>query len=343
MTLYEKAQQHLQTHQYTWLITGVSGFIGSNLLETLLQLNQMVKGIDNFSTGYQRNLDNVQASCTPEQWREFTFKEGDILSLEDCSESLKGVDFVLHQAALGSIPRSLADPLSTHRANVDGFVNMLFSARDAGVKRFVYASSSSVYGDHEALPKLEQSIGQALSPYALTKQLNENYAEMVARCYEIETVGLRYFNVFGQRQNPDGEYSAVIPRWINQMLSKKPVSIFGDGTTSRDFCYIKNAVQANLMAALSTNERAVNQVYNVAVSQETTLNELFHMIRQQLLPDHAFLSEFEPVYQPFRAGDVHHSRADISKARTLLGYEPTHTIKEGLADCIKWFASGVSP
>lgn len=321
----------------TWLITGVAGFIGCNLLETLLMLDQRVVGLDNFATGHRSNLEEIQRSVTTAQWTRFRFIEGDIRKLEDCREACAGVDFVLHQAALGSVPRSLEDPIATNSTNIDGFLNMLVAARDSGVKRFVYAASSSTYGDHPALPKVEGVIGKPLSPYAVTKFANELYADVFARAYASGSIGLRYFNIFGSRQDPGGAYAAVIPKWIAAMIRDEPVYINGDGETSRDFCYVANAVQANLLAATADDPAAVNQVYNVAVGERTSLNQLFEHLRAALAPRFSHLAQSKPVYRDFRAGDVRHSLADIGKAKRLLGYQPSHRIGEGLAQAMAWY------
>jgi len=339
MTRFEELLQLLPQEPKTWLVTGVAGFIGSNLLETLLKLDQRVLGLDNFATGYERNLDEVQTLVKPVQWERFTLIEGDICELHDCRRACEGVEYVLHQAALGSVPRSLADPIATNAANVTGFVNMLVAARDASVKRFVYAASSSTYGDHPGLPKVEDTIGRPLSPYAVTKYVNELYADVFARCYEIETIGLRYFNVFGPRQDPEGAYAAVVPKWIASLIKGETIFINGDGETSRDFCYVANAVQANLLSATSQEQGAVNQVYNVAVGGRTTLNDLYGMLRDILRPLCANLQDRAPVYREFRAGDVRHSSADIGKAKRTLGYSPTHTIGEGLQAAMGWYVS----
>lgn len=337
MTKYQELTAHLKSQQSTWLVTGVAGFIGSNLLETLLKLDQKVVGLDNFSTGHHHNLNQVQALVTPVQWQNFRLIEGDIRNLEHCREACKGVDYVLHEAALGSVPRSLEDPLLTNENNINGFLNMLVAARDAKVKRFVYAASSSTYGDHPGLPKVENLIGKPLSPYAVTKYVNELYADVFARCYGFNTIGLRYFNIFGQRQDPEGAYAAVIPKWVSSMIKNEPVYINGDGETSRDFCYIDNTVQANLLAATTENPDATNQVYNVAVNERTTLNQLYESIRGLLELRFPHLKEARPVYRDFRAGDVRHSLADISKAQNLLGYAPTHRIGEGLKEAMDWY------
>jgi len=342
MSRYDDLQQELLKQQSTWLITGVAGFIGSNLLETLLKLNQKVVGLDNFATGHQHNFDKVKDSVSPEQWSNFHFIEGDICNLDDCNRASEGVDYVLHQAALGSVPRSLADPITTNANNIDGFLNMLVAARDAKVKRFVYAASSSTYGDHPDLPKVEDKIGNPLSPYAVTKVVNELYAKVFGNTYDTQTIGLRYFNIFGRRQDPEGAYAAVIPKWVAAMMGDEEVFINGDGETSRDFCYIDNAVQANLLSATVQNEDAVNQVYNVAVGDRTTLNELYEAIRNLLKERFSHLENASATYRDFRAGDVRHSLADISKARNLLGYEPTHRIHEGLAEAMDWYVDDLS-
>lgn len=336
MTRYEQLLKELPTSPKTWLVTGVAGFIGSNLLETLLTLEQRVVGLDNFATGHQRNLDEVQSLVTPEQWARFHFIKGDIRNLEDCQQACAGVDYVLHEAALGSVPRSINDPITTNSANIDGFLNMLVAARDAQVKSFTYAASSSTYGDHPGLPKVEDIIGKPLSPYAVTKYVNELYADVFARCYGFTTIGLRYFNVFGKRQDPDGAYAAVIPKWTAAMIKGDDVFINGDGETSRDFCYIENTVQANLLAATATDEAARNQVYNVAVSGRTTLNTLFDELKSALDTNGATY-EKAPVYREFRAGDVRHSQADISKIQRLLGYAPQYDIKNGIEKAMPWY------
>jgi UDP-N-acetylglucosamine/UDP-N-acetylgalactosamine 4-epimerase len=340
MTAYADLKTRLVQEPHTWLVTGAAGFIGSNLLETLLKLNQHVVGLDNFATGHQHNLDEVQSLVTPEQWQRFKFIKGDIREIDDCRSACAGVEYVLHQAALGSVPRSVADPILTNSANVTGFLNMLVAARDSGVKRFVFAASSSTYGDHPALPKVEHTIGRPLSPYAVTKFVNELYADVFARTYGFEFIGLRYFNVFGQRQDPNGAYAAVIPKWISSMLANQPVVINGDGETSRDFCYIDNAVQANLLAAATTNPEAVNQIFNVAVGDRTTLNELYTALKTSLTQSFLHLSSAQAVHQDFRAGDVRHSLADISKAQQRLGFAPSHRVTEGLAVAMTWYLGG---
>lgn len=364
MTPYQQLLTALPQSPKTWLVTGVAGFIGSNLLESLLKLDQRVVGLDNFATGYQYNLDEVQSLVTPAQWANFQFIQGDIRQLEDCQRAMAwtkptaivseakqatSVDYVLHQAALGSVPRSLADPITTNSANVTGFLNMLVAARDAQVKSFTYAASSSTYGDHPALPKVEDNIGKPLSPYAVTKYVNELYADVFSRCYGFHIIGLRYFNVYGPRQNPNGAYAAVIPKWVLSLLKGDTVFINGDGETSRDFSFIQNAVQANLLAATikdrhgnvrsdAVNHPALNQVYNMAVGDRTTLNQLFALVRDNLVP-FGVSANTEPEYRDFRAGDVRHSLADTGKARLLLGYEPTHRIAEGIKSAIPWYVS----
>ena len=341
MTQYQKTQQDLVATPKTWLVTGVAGFIGSNLLETLLKLNQTVVGLDNFATGYQKNLDEVQSLVSSEQWQRFSFIEGDIRNFSDCQKACSGVDYVLHQAALGSVPRSLADPITTNEVNISGFLNMLTAARDAEVKSFTYAASSSTYGDHPGLPKVEDKIGKPLSPYAVTKYVNELYADVFARSYGFKSVGLRYFNVFGRRQDPDGAYAAVIPKWTAAMIKNDTVFINGDGETSRDFCYIENTIQANILAATTQNEDATNQVYNVAVGDRTTLNELFNAIKSALA-DNGVTYEQEPNYRDFRPGDVRHSQADVSKANSLLGYEPKFNISQGIDEAMAWYVKSLS-
>jgi UDP-N-acetylglucosamine/UDP-N-acetylgalactosamine 4-epimerase len=342
MSAFDDLKPQLLAVPKTWLVTGVAGFIGCNLVEALLRLGQNVVGLDNFATGHQKNLDQVQASVTPDQWAYFRFIQGDICELDTCRAACTGVDYVLHQAALGSVPRSIEDPLLTNASNIDGFLNMLVASRDAGAKRFVYAASSSTYGDHPGLPKVEDVIGKPLSPYAVTKYVNELYADVFARCYGMESVGLRYFNIFGRRQDPEGAYAAVIPKWVASMISNEPVYVNGDGETSRDFCYIDNVVQANLLAATSQRPEAANQVYNIAVGDRTTLNQLFEAIRSRLAPRFPHLAGFKPSYRDFRDGDVRHSLADISKARIRLGYEPTHRIDDGLAEAMDWYVTDLS-
>lgn len=332
---YEKICEELRARPCRWLVTGAAGFIGSNLLETLLELGQEVVGLDNFATGHRRNLTEVEALTRPEAWERFTFIEGDIRDPDVCRDAVRGCSYVLHQAALGSVPRSIDDPATTNAVNIDGFLNMLIASRDAEVERFVYAASSSTYGDHPALPKVEDNIGNPLSPYAVTKYVNELYADVFARTYGTRSIGLRYFNVFGPRQDPDGAYAAVIPKWCAAMLTGDEVFINGDGETSRDFCFIANAIQANLLAAMAGAE-AENTVFNVAVGDRTTLNQLFEGIRTALAELQVPV-EAGPVYRDFRPGDVRHSQADISRARQLIGYRPTHTITQGLAAAMPWY------
>jgi UDP-N-acetylglucosamine/UDP-N-acetylgalactosamine 4-epimerase len=387
MTAYEQLLQDLPKAPKTWLVTGVAGFIGSNLLETLLKLDQRVVGLDNFATGHQRNLDEVQTLVTPAQWANFHFIQGDIRKLEDCQKAMTfrhcderskdsrhceersdaaiqsadtgtPVDYVLHQAALGSVPRSLADPIATNETNITGFLNMLVAARDAKVKSFTYAASSSTYGDHPALPKVEENIGNPLSPYAVTKYVNELYASVFARSYGFNTIGLRYFNVFGPRQDPNGAYAAVIPKWTDALIKGEPIYINGDGETSRDFCFVANAVQANILAARVATlhsviasearqsmlaELPLNQVYNVAVGDRTTLNQLFAMLCDNLVElvveneARQSIATSQPVYRDFRDGDVRHSQADVGKAQRLLGFIPTHSIEQGISKAIPWY------
>ena len=335
MSQYQTVCEQLKQVPKTWLVTGVAGFIGSNLLETLLLLNQKVVGLDNFATGFQHNLDEVQALVSAEQWQGFQFIEGDIRHLDDCNTACAGVDYVLHQAALGSVPRSIADPIATNHTNISGYLNMLVAARDAQVASFTYAASSSTYGDHPALPKVEDNIGNPLSPYAVTKYVNELYADVFARTYGFNTIGLRYFNIFGKRQTPDGAYAAVIPKWTAAMIAGDEVFINGDGDTSRDFNFIENAVQANILAATATDD-AKNQVYNVAVGGRTTLNTLFDALKDNLSSNGVSYNK-APVYRDFRAGDVRHSQADITKIQTLLGYDPQFNIIQGIAKAMPWY------
>jgi UDP-N-acetylglucosamine 4-epimerase len=320
----------------SWLITGVAGFIGSNLLETLLAHGQKVTGLDNFMTGYQKNLDMVRESVGEAAWRNFTFIEGDIRDIATCRTACAGVQHVLHEAALGSVPRSIEDPLLTNSCNITGFLNMLVAARDAKVSSFVYAASSSTYGDHPGLPKVEEHIGKPLSPYAVTKYVDELYADVFARTYDFNTVGLRYFNVFGKRQDPAGAYAAVIPLWFAGMITQSDIFINGDGETSRDFCYIDNVVQMNLLASYATGE-ATNQVYNVAFGQRTTLNELFTLIQEEVIKHSPAAAAMRPHYRDFRKGDVRHSLADISKAQKFIGYEPQFDVRTGMALAGEWY------
>jgi UDP-N-acetylglucosamine 4-epimerase len=327
----------------TWLITGVAGFIGSTLLEGLLKRGQEVVGVDNFSTGFRHNLEQVGTAVGSLAWTRFTFIEGDIRSLATCHEACRGVDVVLHQAALGSVPRSIEDPIATHETNVTGFINMLVSARDAKIGRFVYAASSAAYGDHPGSPKVEEDIGRPLSPYGAGKYMNELYADTFARCYGLEVIGLRYFNVFGPRQDPEGAYAAVIPQWIAAMLRGETVYINGDGETARDFCYVENVLQANLLSGTVASKEALNEVYNIAVGDQTTLNALFEALRASLSRRDSRFATASAVHRDFRAGDVRFSCADIGKARRLLGYRPTHRLKEGLEQAIDWYLASLSP
>jgi UDP-N-acetylglucosamine 4-epimerase len=337
MAKIDTIKNNLRANPQKWLVTGVAGFIGSNLLEELLNLGQTVIGLDNFSTGKQENLDDVQREVGQEKWERFRFMEADIRDLEACLAACENVVYVLHHAALGSVPRSIDDPIRTNQSNIDGFLNMLVAARDKSVKRFVYAASSATYGDHPDLPKVEDKIGRPLSPYAVTKYVNELYADVFARTYGIETIGLRYFNVFGKRQDPNGAYAAVIPRWIGELLERKQPVIYGDGETSRDFCYIDNTVQANLLSALCENPEALNQVYNVAYGERTSLNQLCGLIKEGLAPHVPEIASSDPKHGPFRQGDVRHSLADITKAKSLLGYDPAFDVSRGLAKSVEWY------
>ncbi|MYN01329.1 NAD-dependent epimerase/dehydratase family protein [Pseudoduganella sp. DS3] len=343
MGKFDDVRLHLRGQRYHWLVTGAAGFIGSNLVEALLKLGQQVTGLDNFATGHQHNLDQVREAVGTQAWASFSFIEGDIRDLATCHAACAGKDFILHQAALGSVSRSIDDPLLTNSANVTGFLHMLVAARDAKARRFVYAASSSTYGDHPGLPKVEDTIGRPLSPYAVTKYVNELYADVFARTYGMQTIGLRYFNVFGPRQDPEGAYAAVIPQWVSALIRNRPLFINGDGETSRDFCFIDNVVQANLLAALADRPEAVNQVYNVALNERTSLNQLYLMMRDLLQERFPHLRQHQAQYQGFRAGDVRHSQADISKARELLGFEPTHRIGDGLQEAMDWYVSHLAP
>lgn len=339
----DEIAEKLRAASKVWLVTGVTGFIGSNLLENLLKYDQKVVGIDNFSTGFQRNLDEVRGLVTDTQWKNFNFIEGDIRNFEDCKLACQGVDYVLHQAALGSVPRSIENPIATNETNISGFLNLLVAARDAKVKRFVYAASSSTYGDHPGLPKVEDRIGKPLSPYAVTKYVNELYADVFSRIYGMQIIGLRYFNVFGPRQDPNGAYAAVIPKWFASMLRGETIFINGDGETSRDFCFVENAVQINLLAATTENEAAIGQVYNVAFGKQTSLNELFAAIKLRVMAYNQNISDIVPVYRDFRAGDVRHSLADITKAQTLLNYAPQYSLQAGLDKASGWYFSNSTP
>ncbi len=339
MTTYVSLKQQLVHEPKTWLVTGVAGFIGSNLLEALLKLNQRVVGLDNFSTGHQHNLDEVETLVTPDQWANFTFNQGDIRSLVDCRGSCVGIDYVLHQAALGSVPRSIEDPITTNQSNINGFLNMMVAARDASVKRLVYAASSSTYGDHPGLPKVENIIGKPLSPYAVTKYVNELYSEVFAQRYGLSSIGLRYFNVFGRRQDPNGAYAAVIPKWILASMRNEVVYINGDGETSRDFCFVDNVIQANILATIyEPNHKNNYDIFNIAVGERTTLNQLHHKITTIISKRNQHYVPMHPVYRDFREGDVRHSLADIGKAKLLLKYNPDWNIDKGLDVTVNWFA-----
>lgn len=340
MSRFYDVQQQLLQEPKTWLVTGCAGFIGSNLIEALLLLNQRVVGLDNFSTGHQHNLDEVKSMVPNEQWQNFSFIKGDIRDFETCRKALVGIDYVLHQAALGSVPRSIADPIKTNSANITGFLNMLTAANEAKVSSFTYAASSSTYGDHPALPKVEKNIGNPLSPYAVTKYVNELYANVFAKTYNFKTIGLRYFNVFGKRQDPNGAYAAVIPKWTATMIANDELFINGDGETSRDFCFIENTVQMNILAATAPEE-AKDEVYNVAVGDRTTLNDLFTIIKEALIKN-AIIVSTKAIYQDFRAGDVRHSQADISKAQKALGYEPQFKIADGINKAMPWYKKFLS-
>lgn len=345
MTRYNEVQMQLRLTPKVWLVTGVAGFIGSNLLETLLNLEQHVVGLDNFSTGFQSNLDEVRSSVTEVQWKRFQFVDGDIRDLSTCRTVLEhatagNVNYILHQAALGSVPRSIDDPVKTNQSNVDGFLNMLIAAKESGVDSFTYAASSSTYGDHPALPKVEENIGNPLSPYAVTKYVNELYAIVFSRVYGFKSIGLRYFNVFGPRQNPDGAYAAVIPKWTAAMIKGEEVCINGDGNTSRDFSFIANAVQLNILAATASDD-VKGEIYNMALGDRTTLNELFVGIKEAL-QGNGIIYNLEPVYRDFRPGDVRHSQADITKAQIRLGYAPSHRIIKGIHEAMPWYVRNIS-
>ena len=346
MNKYDKLLEYLKNNQSTWLITGAAGFIGSNLLEKLLVLNQKVVGLDNFDAGHQYNIDQAIMDANKISGKDlgvnFKFIHGDIAKLDDCKKACNMVDYVLHQAALGSVPRSIKDPIAANRANIDGFLNMLVASKEAKVKRFVYASSSAIYGDHPDLPKVEGKIGKPLSPYAVTKATNEHYANVFARTYGFKTIGLRYFNIFGKRQDPNGAYAAVIPKWVSEILNKKDVFINGDGETSRDFCYIDNTIQINLLAATTDNDEATDQVYNVALNDRTSLNKLYKMIEDRIIERTKGLKKKEPIYIDYREGDIRHSQANIDKAKKLLKYDPKHTISDGMDEVIDWYINSLS-
>jgi UDP-N-acetylglucosamine 4-epimerase len=341
VTAFEKLLKTFKTDQKTWLITGNAGFIGSNLSEFLLNHNQKVVGLDNFSTGYQHNIDDILVSVGEKNSKNFTFIKGDIADFETCAKACEGVDIVLHQAALGSVPRSIDDPVTSNRSNITGFLNMLTAAKDAGIKRFVYASSSSVYGDSKELPKVEERTGNVLSPYAAMKATNELYAGVFQKIYGMETLGMRYFNVFGRRQDPNGAYAAVIPKWVGSLLEGKDVFINGDGETSRDFTYIDNVIQMNLLAGTTDNSGAFGEAFNVAVGGRNTLNELYILINTELSNHINTFSEKEAIYRDFRTGDIRHSNADINKAKTTLGYAPTHDIYQGMSEAIEWYIEDI--
>jgi UDP-N-acetylglucosamine/UDP-N-acetylgalactosamine 4-epimerase len=336
-TRYDEVCEELVNSPRRWLVTGVAGFIGSALLERLLDLGQTVVGVDNFLTGHKRNLEDVLA-INPDERLQFRFIEGDLRDPKVAAEAVKDVDIVLHQAALGSVPRSIKDPISSHQHNVDAFLNVLVAAKDANVGRVVYASSSSVYGDHPGLPKHEDRIGKPLSPYAVTKRADEIYAQVFFDVYGLQLIGLRYFNVFGRRQDPDGPYAAVIPRWISSLVEGKPCVIFGDGTNSRDFCYVDNIVQANILAATASDPAVTGTVYNCGCNGRTDLLQLFAMIRDGLAKDFPDVAKFEPAFEPPRAGDIAHSQAAIDKISAALGYVPTHQVGEGMTETVSWFA-----
>ena len=346
MSKYEGLQEYLLKNQKIWLITGVAGFIGSNLLEKLLVLNQKVVGLDNFDTGFQHNIDqaisDAENATDSSLKSNFSFINGDIRKLKDCSKACYGVDYVLHQAALGSVPRSIENPINTNSSNIGGFLNMLVASKDASVERFIYAASSSTYGDHPDLPKVEDKIGSPLSPYAVTKLVNELYADVFSRAYGFKTIGLRYFNIFGKRQDPDGAYAAVIPKWVAALINNEDIFINGDGSTSRDFCYVDNAIQMNLLAATSDDEASTNQVYNVALNDRTSLNQLYQMIEDRLDKRINGLEKKNPIYRDFRSGDVLHSQANIQKARELLGYDPKFKIDRGMDEAIDWYINNLT-
>jgi len=339
MSKYQTVKQQLLESPKTWLVTGVAGFIGSNLLETLLFLNQKVIGLDNFATGHQHNLDEVKDLVSEQQWQNFNFIEGDIRDFNTCQKAVNNVDYVLHQAALGSVPRSIADPIMTNSANITGFLNMLTAAKEAKVDSFVYAASSSTYGDHPALPKVEENIGNPLSPYAVTKYVNELYAGVFKKTYDFNSIGLRYFNVFGKRQDPNGAYAAVIPKWTSALINNEELFINGDGETSRDFCFIDNTVQANILAA-TVKDEGKNQIYNVAVGDRTTLNSLYSNIKNALQENNVSYTK-EPIYRDFREGDVRHSQANISKISNLLGYDPEYRIQQGISKAMPWYVASL--
>lgn len=335
MSKYDQIKKELKKNPKTWLITGVAGFIGSNILETLLKLNQSVVGLDNFSTGFHYNLDEVKSEVSEDEWSRFSFIDGDITSLDTCMKATNKIDYVLHQAALGSVPRSIENPLETNDSNINGFLNMLYASKENKVASFTYAASSSTYGDHKDLPKIEENIGNPLSPYAVTKYVNELYASVFSRVYGFKSIGLRYFNVFGKRQNPDGAYAAVIPKWTSALINDENVYINGDGETSRDFCYIENTVQMNILAA-TASDNFKDQIYNVALGDRTSLNDLFEAIKAALINLGIHTSK-EKIYRDFRPGDVKHSQADITKAKKFLGYTPEYKINQGISESMPWY------
>ncbi|MDD5716269.1 MAG: SDR family oxidoreductase [Sulfuricurvum sp.] len=337
MTRYEQIKNSLQEEPKIWLVSGCAGFIGSNLAETLLKLGQKVIGLDNFSTGHRHNLDDIRMNVAEHEWNNFRFIEGDVADYDTCLEATAGVNIVLHQAALGSVPRSIDNPVNSNRSNVTGFLNLLTAAKENGARRFVYASSSSVYGDSAELPKVEERTGNLLSPYAVTKYANELYAGVFRRCYGMETIGLRYFNVFGRRQDPNGAYAAVIPKWVASLLKEEEVYINGDGETSRDFTYIDNVVQANILAGTTTNEAAFGTVFNTAVGGRLTLNDLYRSISERLETNREGFISKAPIYRDFRAGDIRHSNANIDKIQSILDFHPTHNINSGMDECIRWY------
>ena len=336
MKAVDSWRQKISEKRNVWLITGAAGFIGGHLLEELLRCNQRVIGIDNFSTGRVENLEEIRSTVTSEQWNQFKLIRGDIRDFDLCSAAVKDVDYVLHQAALGSVPRSIDDPITTNSVNIGGFLNIFDAARRSGVRRIIYAASSSTYGDSPTLPKIEEKIGRPLSPYAVTKYVNELYAEVYSRVYNFNSIGLRYFNVFGPRQDPNGAYAAVIPKWIQSAIDNQPIFINGDGSTTRDFCYVDNVVQANILAAMTENIESINQVYNVAVGHKTSLLDLYMAIRK-LVNENGLRRDPDVIFREFRAGDVAHSLADISKAIRLLGYSPTVAVHDGLKKTISWW------
>jgi UDP-N-acetylglucosamine 4-epimerase len=342
MSNYQKAKEQLQREPKTWLVTGAAGFIASNLVEELLRLNQRVVGLDNYSTGHRRNLDEVKAALSADQWSRFTMREGDITRLADCRQAAAGADFVLHHAAVGSVPRSIDEPLFAHEVNVTGTLHVLVAAQEAKAQRFVYATSSAVYGDDPTLPKVEPILGNCLSPYAVSKLANELYAQVFGRCYGAQTVGLRYFNIFGPRQDPEGAYAAVIPKWISAMIHGQDVIINGDGETTRDFCYVADVVQANILAATTENPAALNRVFNVARHSKTTLNELYEILRSRLAPFYPPLANAKPVHRDFRAGDVRHSEASIDEVQRCLGFAPAYSVAGGLDEALAWYRENLS-